>query len=136
LDDDTGVFTFTSYRDPNLTKTLDVYDGAAQWLREHHLTEDEVRRCIIGVIGDLDAYQLPDAKGSTALRRWLAGISDAERQKRRDEVLGTTVADVHRFADALACVRKTGRVAVLGSAKAIEAANAERSGLLTVVPVM
>lgn len=44
-------------------------------------------------MGDIDAYQLPDAKGYSALSRYLLNVSDEERQQRRDEILGTTAAD-------------------------------------------
>jgi presequence protease len=57
-------------------------------------------RSIIGTIGDIDAYQLPDAKGYTSMQRYLAGKADDIRQRRRDEILGASVADF--VADALA----------------------------------
>jgi presequence protease len=50
-------------------------------------------QAIIGCIGDVDGYQLPDAKGYAALSRYLLGVSDEERQARRDQILGTTAAD-------------------------------------------
>lgn len=59
----TGVFSYLSYRDPNLLKTLDVYDGTDSFLRELELDDDTLTKAIIGTIGDVDAYQLPDAKG-------------------------------------------------------------------------
>lgn len=52
-----------SYRDPNLLKTLDVYDATANFLRELELDDDTLTKAIIGAIGDVDSYQLPDAKG-------------------------------------------------------------------------
>lgn len=58
-----GVFSFLSYRDPNLLKTLEVYDGAGDFLRELEIDDDTLTKAIIGTIGDVDAYQLPDAKG-------------------------------------------------------------------------
>lgn len=58
-----GVFSFLSYRDPNLLKTLDVYDGTGDFLRELEMDEDSLTKAIIGTIGDVDSYQLPDAKG-------------------------------------------------------------------------
>lgn len=61
----TGVFSFLSYRDPNLLKTLDVYDGTAGFLRDIELDNDTLTKAIIGTIGDVDSYQLPDAKGYT-----------------------------------------------------------------------
>lgn len=59
----TGVFSFLSYRDPNLLKTLNVYDGTGDFLRELAMDDDTLTKAIIGTIGDVDAYQLPDAKG-------------------------------------------------------------------------
>ena len=58
-----GVFSFLSYRDPNLLKTLDIYDGTSNFLRELEMDDDALTKAIIGTIGDVDSYQLPDAKG-------------------------------------------------------------------------
>ena len=58
-----GVFTFLSYRDPNLLKTLDVYNGTGDFLRGLEMDNDALTKAIIGTIGDVDSYQLPDAKG-------------------------------------------------------------------------
>lgn len=58
-----GVFSYLSYRDPNLLKTLEVYDETARFLRELEMDDDALTKAIIGTIGDVDAYQLPDAKG-------------------------------------------------------------------------
>ncbi|MGH7452085.1 MAG: insulinase family protein, partial [bacterium] len=131
-----GVFNFLSYRDPNLLTTLENYDRASQFLREVKLSNDELTKSIIGVIGDLDAYQLPDAKGYTSMARYLAGDTDAERQRLREEVLSTTPADFRKFAEALEQVSRHGLVVVMGSPAAIEAANAERKDWLRVVKVL
>jgi Zn-dependent M16 (insulinase) family peptidase len=65
FDSHSGVFSYLSYRDPNLVKTLDNYDGTVQFLRDLQLDDDALTKAIIGTIGDVDAYQLPDAKGYT-----------------------------------------------------------------------
>lgn len=131
-----GVFSFTSYRDPNLLTTLDNYDGAAKFLREVELSDDELTKSIIGTIGDLDAYQLPDAKGYTSLVRHLVHETEEERQLLRDEVLSTTVKDFRRFAEALEQVKEHGIVAVLGSPQAIDSANAQRKDWLKITKVL
>jgi Zn-dependent M16 (insulinase) family peptidase len=61
--------------DPNLLDTLEAYDGSVDFLRSLELDGDALTKAIIGTMGDLDAYQLPDAKGYTAFSRcgWLAG---------------------------------------------------------------
>ena len=133
----TGVFGFGSYRDPNLLDTIRVYDGAAAFLRGLDLSEEERAKAIVGAIGEMDAYQLPDAKGYTSMVRELTGVDDDYRQGLRDAVLATTAADFRDFGERLQGLAETGRVVVLGSKEAIESANAERGGSwLEVVPVL
>jgi len=93
-------------------------------------------RAIIGAIGDVDAYQLPDAKGYTSMLRYLAGDTDEIRQRIREEILGSTAADFRAFADTLDQVADRGLVVVLGSQAAIEAANAAKPGWLDVSKVL
>jgi len=119
-----------------LLTTLDNYDQASQFLQRIELSEDEITESIIGAIGQLDAYQLPDAKGYTSLVRQLIGLTDEIRQRQRDEVLSTTLADFRAFGDVLGKVNKNGLVVVLGSSEAIEKANKTRENWLTVTKVM
>ncbi len=121
-----GVFTFLSYRDPNLTDTLNIYDQSAQFLRDIDLSQSELTKAIIGVIGSIDAYQLPDAKGYSSLSRYLINYTDEERQRVREEILSTTVSDIKAFADVLDAVKDHGEVVVLGAADGISAANEAR----------
>ncbi|WP_240549535.1 insulinase family protein [Devosia salina] len=126
-----GNFAFLSYRDPNLLKTLDAYDGAAKALRAD-IGETDLVRSVIGVVGDLDRPEFPDAKGYSAMWRLLNGTTDALRQQRRDEILNTSRADFLALAEALDAVAESGHVVVLGGEAAINAANEKRPGLLEV----
>ncbi len=126
FNNDTGTFSNVSYRDPNLLATLDNFDKSADFLRELDLNEDELIKAIIGAIGGLDYYQLPDEKGFTSLTRAVAGDTEEARQRLRDQALATTVADVKAFADMLDLVKQYGQVVVMGSDQAINAAKAER----------
>ena len=71
----------------------DVYDGTADFLRKLELDEDALTKAIIGTIGDIDSYQLSDAKGYTAFLRHILGVTDEERQQRREQILGTSLKD-------------------------------------------
>lgn len=72
---------------------VEVYDQTPDFLRGLEMDQDALTKAIIGTIGDVDAYQLPDAKGHTAFMRYILGITDAERQQRREEILGTSTKD-------------------------------------------
>lgn len=131
-----GLLAATSYRDPNLLKTLEVYAELGDFLRNVPLDAQTVERAIIGMIGDMDAYQLPDAKGNTAFARYLSGVSDAWRQQMREAILDASAADFRALADAADAMREHGVSCVVGSEEAILAANRERPGLLTPVKVL
>lgn len=130
-----GTFAFTSYRDPNLIDTLSVYDGAARFL-EAGVGEQDLVRSVIGVIGSVDTYRLPDAKGFTSLLWELSGDTDADRQRRREEILSASNLDFKALAAALDKLAHQGEVVVLGSETAIKAANDERGGFLKVTKVL
>ncbi len=136
FDYNAGTFTFLSYRDPNLLSTLQTYDKTVDFLEHLDLSPDELKKTIIGTIGEIDAYQLPDAKGWSSMVRYLTLYTDEERQRIRDEVLSTDVNDFKQFARVLAELNQAGEVVVLGSAEAIEKANQEKEGFLEVKKVM
>ncbi|KAF3435385.1 hypothetical protein FNV43_RR22474 [Rhamnella rubrinervis] len=125
FDTHSGVFSFLSYRDPNLLKTLNVYDGSGEFLRQLEMDDDTLTKAIIGTIGDVDSYQLPDAKGYSSLLRHLLGVTDEERQKRREEILSTSLKDFKEFADAIDAVKDKGVVVAVASLDDVDAAHKE-----------
>jgi Zn-dependent M16 (insulinase) family peptidase len=136
FDSHSGVFSFLSYRDPNLVKTLDNYDGTVEFPQNLQLCDDALTKAIIGTIVDVDSYQLPVAKGYTRMLHYIIGITDDERQCRHDQILSTSVKDFHMFADVLETVREKGVIVAVASAVDIAAANEERPGLLQVKKVL
>ncbi len=131
FDQRSGVFSFASYRDPNLQASLDTYEATGAFLKNLELSEDELTRSLIGAIGQLDAHQLPDAKGYSSCLRYMLGFSDEQRQKLRDEVLATTPDHFHAFGELLQRAFTHSSVAVLCSAD-----TAEQAGLTTVTKVL
>ncbi len=121
LDLPTRIFSQISYRDPNLEATLETFSASGSFLRELALPERELTKAIIGTIGRIDAYQLPDAKGFTSMRRWLTGMTDDLRQRIRDEVLRTSLKDLQAFGAVLEGIRARQRVAILGSEEKLQA---------------
>ncbi|KAE8009011.1 hypothetical protein FH972_005469 [Carpinus fangiana] len=132
FDTHSGVFSFLSYRDPNLLKTLDVYDGTSDFLRGLVMDDDALTKAIIGTIGDVDSYQLPDAKGYSSMLRYLLGITEEERQRRRGEILSTSLKDFKEFADAIEAVKDKGVVVAVASPDDVDAAHKERSNFFQI----
>ena len=109
-----------SYRDPNLLKTVKTFDETVNFLRSTELRDEELIKSIIGTVGDMDKYLLPDAKGYTSLVRYLTDDTDEKRQRIRAEVLNTSVGDFRNFADVLEGLKDIGLVKVVGSASSIQ----------------
>lgn len=131
FDQRSGVFTFASYRDPNLENSLDVYKATGDYLKNLELSEDELTRALIGAIGQLDAYHLPDSKGFSSCIRYLLDYTDEERQQLRNEVLETTQAHFNAFGKTLNKAFEEQAVSVLCSPE-----SAERAGLETKTKVL
>ncbi|MEA3548103.1 MAG: insulinase family protein [Thermodesulfobacteriota bacterium] len=110
-----GMLFFSSYRDPNLTKTLDIYDGVHDYLRDFKPEERELRKYIIGTIGRLDAPLTPSMKGERASGDYISHVSYEEQQRERDEILAATTRDLTSFADPMKNAMAQGQCCVIGS---------------------
>lgn len=98
---------FTSYRDPNLAETVDVFDHTAEYIAEFAASEREMDKFIIGTISGIDTPLTPQMKGNLAAECWLRGITQAERQQMRDEILATRQQDIRALAPLIdACMRE------------------------------
>ncbi|MFL2877034.1 MAG: insulinase family protein [Pontiellaceae bacterium] len=126
FDRQVGTFTFTSYRDPNLEDSIEIYKQTGQFLKELKLDEAELTRSLIGAIGQLDTYMLPDSKSFTNTTRQLFGYTDTKRQKLRDDVLSTTQHHFNQFGEILDAAFRNPRIAVL-----CDQESAKRAGLKT-----
>jgi hypothetical protein len=119
-----------------LLRTLEAFDGAARFLKDLQIGEEELEKGIIGTIGDIDQYQLPDAKGYTSMVRHLTGENEERRQKIREEIMGTTKKDLRAFGGLLESAMPKGVVKVLGSETSIQEAESKNPGWLKVVKVL
>jgi Zn-dependent M16 (insulinase) family peptidase len=133
-----GIFSYGSYRDPNLAVTLAAYDKAGEHLLESELNSDELQQAIIGSIGDLDGPMSPDQKGFASLVEFISGETPEERQAWRDEVLSTSAADFKEFGQRLVELKQRATTAVVGSKKALTEANEQlpENEKLTIVELL
>lgn len=102
LDRATGDFTLVSYRDPNIATTLKTFDACAEQLVKRAPGKAELDAAIVGAIGELDAYMLPEARGRAAFARAITGNTPEKRAQLRREILETTADDFKRFGHILA----------------------------------
>ena len=114
LDRMSGAFFLASYRDPNIAATLKVYEELPGYLQSLTVSGEELDKAIIGAVGELDTYLLPDAKGATALARRLQNDTEERRARLRKEIFATTQEHFRAFGKALEALNTQGRTCVLG----------------------
>merc|ERR1711966_105686 len=121
-----GFFSYLSYRDPNLSKTLDIYDAAGDAViaaAEQMKNDPELlSQAIIGTVGEMDGSLGPDAKGFTAFQRWLVNENPETRQRFRDQVIDTKAEDFEEFGKRLKNMKEPS-IAVVSSPAGFEAAE-------------
>lgn len=131
-----GVFVFLSYRDPNLEKTLGIFTRAAEYLERLDISDEELLRAVIGTIGGVDSYLLPDAKGFTSLVHYMTGYTYEDRQTMRDQILSASAADFKALAASLAAARPLSIECALSSKQGIDALSEEFRRNAMIVPIM
>lgn len=89
------------------------------------LSDEALEQAIVGAVGDLDSPLTPDQKGFRALGWHLTGLTTEARQEYRDQMMAVTRDDFAEFGARLEGAEL--KVAVFGSADAIEKANAARA---------
>lgn len=115
-----GESYFVSYRDPNLSDTLDVYDRIPEYIKSFSPDERDMTKYIIGTFSALDTPMNPEAKGSRSLSAYLEGITYEQIQKERNEILNAQPEDIRRLADLVEAVFKKDSICVIGNEKMIK----------------
>ena len=115
-----GDSAFVTYRDPNLKNSIDVFEGASEYLRSFDSDDRTILQYIIGAISDLDTPKTPSARGAYGLTAYLCNAKMENIQKNRDELLGTTRETIRSLADYVDAFMSDECLCVIGSAEKIE----------------
>ncbi|HZK58016.1 MAG TPA: insulinase family protein, partial [Clostridia bacterium] len=115
-----GNIIFSSYRDPNLSETLKVYDDMHSYVENFDANEREMRKYIIGTISSMDAPLSPSMKGDKAVNQYISGITRDELQKERTQVLNTTPKDIKMYGKLLKEAMEENYLCVLGNEDKIQ----------------
>ncbi len=97
-DANSASFRFFSYRDPRLVETLNDYDKAVEWVINGKHEARHVEEAVLGVISNMDKSTSPAGAAKQAFYNELFGRSLEHRQRFREQVLETNIADLQRVA--------------------------------------
>ena len=127
-----GTFYFGSYRDPNITRTYDVFDQAVRWVTEGAIEDEALKEAILGACGDVDPLESPDIKARREATNRATGFTRQAREVFKKRLLQVTASDLKRVTTAYLYGAPAVQTTVAG-ADLVEAARKERPGLFEVV---
>jgi hypothetical protein len=132
-----GIFSFLSYRDPNLVETLKVYDNAIDLMSKTRIKDEELDKAIISTIGSFDRPMDPSNKGYTAMIRSFAGLTDEARRRFRNGIFDVRAGSLMEAAGRLpAPAAESSPVAVYAAIDRLNKANETLDRKLEIEPLM
>ena len=117
---DNGNSYLTSYRDPNLMETYEVYQRAAEYVANFQADDRDMTKYIIGTIGSADIPLNAYDRGERDFGLYLAGITDEYRQQRRNELLETNQATIRGLSQLVQSVVSSDVICAIGNEKKIQ----------------
>lgn len=115
-----GESYFVSYRDPNLEKTIEVYEKAADFVEAFEADERTMTQYIIGAVSALDMPLTPAAKGVYSLSGYMTGLSFEKVQKERDELLAADAEAIRKLAAHIRAFMEDECLCVVGNEEKIK----------------
>lgn len=82
-----GVFTFYSYRDPNSTRSFDIFDNTYEFLIRHPFKQTDIDEAKFGIFQRIDAPIPPSNRGITKFLHNLT-YDDIQQQRERLKAVG------------------------------------------------
>ena len=109
-----------SYRDPNLKKTMDVYEGVVDYLKNFNVSDRDMNKFIIGTISNIDRPMNPSAKGSRSMNLYMNRVTEEMIRTERAQILDADQADIRALAKVLEAMLSEHSLCVIGSEEKIE----------------
>ncbi|MBQ8317427.1 MAG: insulinase family protein [Lachnospiraceae bacterium] len=127
-----GNSYFTSYRDPNLMETYDIYKNAPAYVANFDADNRDMTKYVIGAISKLDSPLTPVAEGNYSFASYIIGLTDEDLQKDRDQVLATDVDTIRSLAPYVEATINNNIICAVGGESKLEAAKENFKQVLSV----
>ena len=110
-----GDFNLWSYRDPNLTETLEIYYNINNYVANIDADEKDLNKYIIGTLNSLDVLMSPSAQAAYSLNKYITNSPFEVYDKLVNEIKNTTVEDLRKLATEFENIKSKAYTCVLGS---------------------
>lgn len=117
-----GEGYFVSYRDPNLERTMEIYEGVADYLKNFTVSDFDMNKYVIGTISNLDQPMTPALKGDRSMNLYMNHVTEEMIKEERKQVLNASQEDIRKLAGVVEAMMKAEQICVIGSEDKIEEA--------------
>ena len=109
-----------SYRDPNLEKTMEIYEGVVDYLENFNVDDRDMNKFIIGTISNIDRPMNPAAKGSRSMNLYMNHVTEEMIREEREQILTAGQSDIRALSKVLRAMLDAEQICVIGSEEKIE----------------
>ncbi|HBD68582.1 MAG TPA: hypothetical protein DC014_04845 [Treponema sp.] len=134
-DSDSKTTRFTSYRDPNPFRSLDVFKTQMHDLLKKHFSDDEVEKAIIGCYSMEIEPRTPSSTGAMGFLWRLYGLTNAQKKRRLSWLIKIKASDLHKAALRYDKALLNMQSVVLCGQELALSKNAQTTGIIYKLPV-
>lgn len=122
-----GIFSFGSYRDPYIRRTLDVYENACDFIAHGNYSEDDIKEAVLQVCAEIDKPETPGPASIKAFYRDILHLSDEKRQNFKSCLLKLDKKTIKKTAEKYFNIQENKKgTAVISGKDILEKANTGR----------
>ena len=114
-----GDVMFSSYRDPKLKSTSDVYLKTPEYIEKFEASPREMRKYIIGTISSMDTPMSAADRSGREFTQYMSGTTIEMLQKERHDVLTTDANKIRSLAPKFKKAMEQNHICVVGGKTAI-----------------
>ncbi len=115
-----GEGYFVSYRDPNLKRTMEVYEKVVDFLKDFTVSERDMTKYIIGTMSNIDHPMTPAQKGERSMNLYMNKVSAEMIKEERNQILDAGQEDIRALSHVAKAVLEADQFCVIGSEEKIE----------------
>ena len=115
-----GLWTLSTYRDPNLKKSFEIFSQAVNFMKEEKLNEKKLKPAILGSLKPFYQDRSSAGKANLMTALYLSDLTWADYIKTKKEILETRPEDFQEINQALEKALKKSQKSVAGNANILK----------------
>lgn len=122
-----GMFSFGSYRDPHVNRTIEIYKQACNFIMSGEYNNTDIKEAVLQVCSEIDKPETPGPSAMKAFYRGILNLTDEIRQKFKDALLKLDKKQIQNIAEKYFAVDESQKgTAVISNLPKLEEANSKR----------